>query len=379
MALKELSLRAQNSTVLSKGKTALIKNYLWHYIEKMPYLFYDRPDHSPFSFNLVKRINLDKIPFIREADLVSLYWIGHGFLIPEQIAQIKKPIVWRLSDKWAFTGGCHLSGECRRYEEKCGKCPQLQSKHERDITRYVWERKYKAWKNLDMTVVTPSKWLQSCAGESSLFKEKKIVHIPTGIDQNVFKPVDKKWARQILNLKENSFIVLFGATDGLHTSYKGASFFTEMASKFKGMDIEFLLFGSPLSDSNAHLPDNIKALGILNDEVSLSLIYNAADVFIAPYKDENLPNTILESMSCGTPCVAFNSGGISDIVEHKINGYLTQENTYEELINGMEWLMNNPDQRQWVSENARKKIMSNFTSAMQAARYIKLYKEVLNG
>ena len=378
-ALKELTVASQNETVLNYGLTERVKNYLWHYIEKMPYFFYQRPVHSPFSFNLINRIGLNKIPFIEEADIVSLYWIGHGFLTPKQIKAIKKPLVWRLSDKWAFTGGCHLSGECKRYERKCGKCPQLQSSREKDITRYAWDRKYNYWKNLDLTVVAPSKWLQSCAQASSLFKEKKIVHIPTGIDENVFKPVDKKWARSVLNLKENSFIVLFGASNALHSNYKGASYFTEIASKFKGMEIEFLLFGSSLPEAGLESISNVKVLGNLKDEIALSVIYNSADVFLAPYKDDNLPNTVLEAMACGTPCVAFNSGGISDIIEHKINGYLTKENTCEELINGITWFMNDFKQHQLLSENARKKIVANFTKEMQVNQYIKLYKEILNG
>lgn len=378
-ALKELTVASRNETALNHGLDEKVKNYLWHYFEKIPYLFYQRPVHSPFSFNLINRIGLNKIPTIEVADIVSLYWIGHGFLTPKQLKAIKKPLVWRLSDKWAFTGGCHLSGECKRYEQKCGKCPQLQSSRELDITRYAWDRKYNSWKNLDLTVVAPSKWLQSCAQDSSLFKEKKIVHIPTGIDENVFKPVDKKWARRVLNLKENSFIVLFGASNALHSNYKGASYFTEIASKFKGMEIEFLLFGSSLPEAGLESISNVKVLGNLKDEIALSVIYNSADVFLAPYKDDNLPNTVLEAMACGTPCVAFNSGGISDIIEHKFNGYLTKENTREELVNGITWFMNDFNRHQLLSENARKKIIANFTKEMQVNRYIKLYKEILNG
>jgi len=227
-----------------------------------------------------------------------------------------------------------------------------------------------------MTVVAPSRWLQSAAQASSLFRNKRVINIPTGVNERVFKPVDKKWARRTLNLDENSFIVLFGASNAINTGYKGFSFFESVANSNQNNQTVFLVFGSAKNEINSQSNSRIQVLGMMQDEVSMALIYNAADVFVAPYADENLPNTILESMACGTPCLAFNSGGIPEVIDHMIDGILTPDHTAESIANGIELLRNDYELRKRLSDAARKKIETAFTASLQAERYIQLCKEV---
>jgi glycosyltransferase involved in cell wall biosynthesis len=144
--------------------------------------------------NIIKRIN--KI----SPEIVNLHWINRGFLQIETLAKIRQPMVWTLHDMWAFTGGCHYSGDCARYTKSCGACPQLTSDKDWDLSRWVWQRKSKAWKGLNLTIVTPSKWLSDCAKASPLFQGLQIEVIPNGLDTQIYKPMDRVQARNILGL-----------------------------------------------------------------------------------------------------------------------------------------------------------------------------------
>ncbi|MDP5337685.1 MAG: glycosyltransferase, partial [Nodularia sp. (in: cyanobacteria)] len=124
-------------------------------------------------------------------DVINLHWINGGYLRIETLAKFKKPIVWTLHDMWAFTGGCHYSGGCDKYTKSCGACPQLGSQREGDISRWIWQRKAKAWENINLTIVTPSLWLADCARKSILFQNLRIEVIPNGLDTEVYKPIDK--------------------------------------------------------------------------------------------------------------------------------------------------------------------------------------------
>ena len=145
------------------------------------------------------------------------------FLAPGQLRALKgKPVVWRLSDTWPFTGGCHYPGDCRRYEERCGRCPQLGSRHDRDVTRQGWSARARAYADLDLTVAAPSRWIADCAGASSLFARRPIEVIPTGVDTGLFRPMDRAAARSTLGLPPDRDLILFdapGATDDPRKGY----------------------------------------------------------------------------------------------------------------------------------------------------------------
>jgi len=314
-------------------------------------------------------------------DIIHLHWICDGFIRIEALKKIKKPVVWTLHDMWAFTGGCNYSEGCERYKSSCGKCPQLSSLKERDFSRWVWHRKYKAWQNLNPTIVTPSRWLAECVKESSLFYNKKIEVIPNGINLQNFKPMDKSIARELLNLPKRKKFVLFGAIKATGDTRKGFQYLKPLFQKLKenslSKDIEIIVFGSsePKNAPNFGVP--IHYMGRLHDEISLNIAYNVADVFVLPSLQENLPNTGLEAMACGTPCVAFNIGGMSDLIEHKKTGYLAKPYESEDLARGIAWVLENEGRYQKLSSNARKKAEQEFGMELQAQRFVMLYKELL--
>ena len=372
------------SGLLSPGVTEIKKGFLYWAKDFFFYRFDNfffrsklRPGAQQFSFNYFRRISINDHPLIKEADVVCLYWVGANFLTPKQIGEINKPIVWRLSDKWAFTGGCHYSGDCKRYEEHCGSCPQLVTNKKKDFTWFQWKRKNKAWSNKNITVIAPSSWIAEAADRSSLFKNKSIIRIGTGVDHNVFFPIDKQRAKESLNIPPNSKVILFGANNALASTYKGGVFFRKLVEQLADKDFIFLLFGSDKSQNTDVVYKKVRFLGVLREEKDLQQAYSAADIFICPSTEDNLPNTVLESMACGTPCIAFkNSGGVIDAIDHKENGYLAEFKNVDDLVEGITWI-NQANSDGKISGKARQKILNEFTLEKQVNSLISIYRSIL--
>ena len=326
--------------------------------------------YLPFS-SIVDKINE------LNPDIVHLHWIAGGTLRLEDLNKIKAPIVWNCHDMWPFTGGCHYDDSCGAYKDGCGNCKVLNSKKENDLSKKVFNRKLKIYsKAKDMTVVGSSNWISKCAKESTLFKKREIVTIPNCIDTNLFKPIDKNITRDIFNIPKNKKVILFGAMNSLSDPRKGAE---ELFKAIEMIDVEntvFVIAGSskPMEPLNLKYP--VCFIPPLIDEVSLPLMYNVADVMIVPSLQENLANSIVESMSCGVPVVAFNIGGNKDMIDHKKNGYLSNAFKAEDMAFGIKWILENDNYTQ-LSYNSREKILNKFESSLVANKYIKLYKNIL--
>lgn len=308
-------------------------------------------------------------------DIVHLHWICGGLLKLEQLKQIRAPIVWTLHDMWPFTGGCHYDEECGRYVDNCGKCPTLNSSQNYDLSRRVHNRKLKAWADINFTVISPSHWLADCAQKSRVFGDRKVRVIPNGIDLSLYKPIDKKIAKQILSIPNDKSLLLFGAVNADGDKRKGFDYLysaIQLLLKDSGQQIILAIFGATKTHASPDFGVPTYYLGKLYDEISLNVIYSAADVFIAPSLQDNLPNTVIEALACGTPCVAFNIGGMPDMIDHQINGYLAQPFDADELTLGVKWVIGNADKHR-LSENARNKAEACFDLDVAASRYQDLY------
>ena len=316
-----------------------------------------------------------------QPDIINLHWVCGGYMQVESVAKFHKPLVWTLHDMWAFTGGCHYSEECDRYIRSCGSCPQLHSGKDSDLSRWVWWRKAKAWKNLNLTLVTPSAWLAECAKSSSLCKDYRVEVIPNGINAQRYKPINREWAREILNLPQDKQIVLFGGAGGTGDRWKGFNLLVpalQSLSKSGWNDrIELLVFGSSQPSNPIELGFKAHYLGKFADDISLAIVYAAADVFVAPSVYDNLPNTVMEAAACGIPSVGFKIGGMPDLIDHCSNGYLAKPYETEDLARGIAWVLEDSERHQKLCHNAREKVEAKFTLEVQAREYQKLYEEVL--
>jgi len=311
-------------------------------------------------------------------DIVHVHWVGNGFMRLESLARLRHPLVWTLHDMWAFTGGCHYDEGCGRYRKRCGPCPVLGSHSSHDLSRWIWNRKARLWPQLDVTIVTPSRWLSRCAAESTLLSGKRIETIPNGLDLRRYRPIEKSLARRLLGLPEDKQLILFGAVASTSDPRKGFHHLrpalAELTRRGWGDKLELLVLGASRPSVPHELSLTTHYLGRMADDISLVLTYSAADVFVAPSEQDNLPNTVLEAMACGTPCVAFDIGGMSDLIEPGIGGYLATPFLPADLATGIEHVLRADAGS--MSQTVRQKIEREFDIEQVARRHHRLYEEL---
>ena len=313
------------------------------------------------------------------SDIIHLHWICGGMLRIEELKQINKPIIWTLHDMWAFTGGCHYSDGCDRFQQDCGNCPQLDRSGKDDLSWSILRRKKKAWNWLDITIVTPSRWLAECAKESSLFKNRRIEVIHNGLDLNLFKPIAKTTARKIWDLPVDKKLVLFGAMSATSDHRKGFDLLYEGLKQLSAQwsdKADLIVFGSSELENPPNFGLPVHYLGRLHDDVSLSLLYAAVDVMVTPSRQDNLPNTVVESLACGTPVVAFDIGGMPDMIDHKLNGYLAKPFETSDLAAGINWVLSDNSRYKELCIKAREKAVTCFDIEKIAGQYESLYQEI---
>jgi glycosyltransferase involved in cell wall biosynthesis len=318
---------------------------------------------------------------IPNSDVINLHWVARFMDYEAFFSSVpqRTPIVWTLHDMNAFTGGCHYDNGCRKFEDSCGACPQLGSKVENDLSRGIWGRKKNVFDNADKSrlhIVTPSKWLATEAQRSSLFKQFSVSVIPYGFNQEVFAQRDAYGFRKAFDISEESQVLLFIA-DYVANQRKGFHLLIDaVRSLDKNSNLVLLSVGEEMPKLDTDIR-HIHLGRIYNDRL-LSLIYSSADVFIVPSLQDNLPNTVLEAMSCGTPVVGFDTGGIPDMVFHGKTGLLAQPKNVNDLSEKIQWMIDHPDDGKQMGINARKHVVEKFTLEIQATRYIDLYSKLLS-
>lgn len=335
---------------------------------------------STFSVNITPSLILDNIKSIRP-DIINFHWVGWEFFQIEDLKSVKVPIVWTLQDMWPMTGGCHYSADCDRYTKSCGACPQIRGDRERDLSRWVWQRKAKAWQNIDLTIVAPGTWIADCAKASSLFQHRRVEVVPFCLDTDRYKPADVAIARDLLNLPQDKQLILFGAFSATSDERKGFQLLVPALQKLsrEGLtnQVELVVFGSSRPKDPPDFGFKVHYLGRLYDDVSLALLYSAADVMIVPSLQESFGQTASEALACGTPVVAFNATGLKDIVDHQQNGYLANPYEVQDLAQGIAWVLQDRDRHHKLRSHGRQKALQTFSLERQAQCYQVLYQELL--
>jgi glycosyltransferase involved in cell wall biosynthesis len=316
-----------------------------------------------------------------EPDLIHLHWVANMMRL-ESLQRFKTPLVWTLHDSWPFTGGCYIPHDCTRYRESCGYCPVLGSSEANDLSRRVWRRKKRSWQGLNLTVIAPSRWMAECARSSSLFKACRIEVIPNAIDVQRFKPMDQATARAILALPKDKTLILFGANSATRDPNKGFHLLIpalrELAGSLGTESVEVVIFGASEPEKPLDLGFPAHYLERLGDEISLAILYAAADVFVFPSLQESLGYTVMEAMACATPCVAFHQGGVTDLIDHQLNGYLAHPFEAADLARGIAWVLEDAERRRGLAAEARSKVVREYAQEKIAARHLALYHELLH-
>jgi len=345
---------------------------------------YVKPVKIPFSFTWFGH-SVVHHPNVVAADIIHLHWVNHSFLNPKhlaELAKLNKPIVWTFHDSNAFTGGCHVRYTCDHFEKGCGNCPVLLNANPNDISHKIWQQKNAAYAKMDFRIIAPSRWMKGSVLKSSLMQGKEINIIPNTLETNIFQPQNQQEARAKLGLPIDKFIFLTGFMPSKKDSHKGATYLLEslelLAAKrsIKPENIELVIFGNRNTEDVPAFPFKTTFLGTISEDEKLAACYAAADAFLIPSLEDNLPYTVMESLACGTPVIAFTTGGIPDMVQHQYNGFLAEYRSSASFCEGMEWIINYPV-KEALRKNARETVMQKFSENIIAERYIKLYKSLL--
>ena len=306
--------------------------------------------------------DLTKTNEYKNADIIHIHWLSQGFINIRSLSKIKKPVVWTMRDMWAFTGGSHYLMDFQKYEKNL-------------ISKFFKKLKHKSY-NQNFNFVSVSNWLQLLAQKSSVLKDFKIKHIDNNIDLNDFSLISKKIAKEILNIDTEKQIILFGAQNP-QSKRKGWEIFLNSIKKINKEKYFLLIFGSFWSQKSLEdIGIEFKSLGFIKDKTLLSAVYSSADIFVASSIQDAWPKTFAESMCCGTPVVCFENTSISEIVDHKINGYVVKNLDADSLSNGIEWLLERMKNDPIKKEKINSKIL-NFDSKKIAKKYVKFYEELI--
>ena len=361
----------------------------WHFLwERLCIWFHLRlkRDHL-FDIDIANcGTDITNLPEFKEADVIHLHWINQGMLSLKDIRKILqsgKRVVWTMHDIWPATAICHLTMDCRHFETQCQNCRLLPGGgSNNDLSARIWRKKQQMLKGQRIKIVTCSQWLGDEAKKSALLNRQYITTIPNSIDTHRYRPSDKQKARQLLGLPQEGRIILF-ASQRVTNPYKGMQYLIDacklMASQHPDCcsHTSVAILGGHAEEIADKLPFPTHALGYVNDEQRIVAAYNAADVFVLPSLSENLPNTIMEAMACGVPCVGFRVGGIPEMIDHQQNGYVANFRDAADLAKGIHYVLDEANQ-QTLSNNCLQKVARNYSQQSVAKKYIEVYDKILS-
>lgn len=340
--------------------------------------------HHLFAVDIANTgTDISTLPEFQQADIIHLHWINQGMLSLNDIHRILlsgKPVVWTMHDMWPCTGICHHARDCEKYHQECHHCPYIYKGGKKDLSNQVFKKKKELYQTAPITFVTCSQWLKEQASKSALLIGQTVVNIPNPINTNLFKPRNRQEARIAYELPANKKLILFGAVK-ITDKRKGIDYFIEscnmLVQKHPELKEELgvVVMGNHSEELKPLLPFEVYSLNYISNEKEVVNIYNAVDIYVTPSLEENLPNTIMEAMACGTPCVGFQVGGIPEMIDHLHNGYVAEHKSADDLANGIYWILNEGEYAD-LSEAARRKVLSSYSESTIAKKYIDIYNKI---
>jgi glycosyltransferase involved in cell wall biosynthesis len=349
--------------------------------ERLYFLPYERSSEVRFGFSPAAfGANLTFHPAIQQADVLHLHWINFGFLSIaglRALFSLGKPVVWTIHDQWAFTGGCHYSRTCSHYQIHCHTCPYLKNPGERDLSYRLFAQKKSLFAQYHPHFVSPSQWLGDDLRRSTLLHYAPMTVIPNTIDQAVFCPVGRADANARLDLPDTNVNRLLFGSANVTDERKGFRFLAEalqlVHQTHPEVELELLVFGKGKTYLFSEIPYTVRHLGVLHDADDIVAAYNAADALIVPSLEDNLPNTIMEALACGTPVVGFRTGGIPEMIEPSLTGYLADVASANELADGIIRLLHHPNPAT-LRQNARHFAEIRYAERVVVKQHVELYK-----
>lgn len=320
-----------------------------------------------------------------EADIIHLNYINQGMLSLAGLRKILnsgKPVVWTMHDVWPATAICHYTRGCRAFAGSCHHCRLLPGGGgPSDLAARVWKKKAEAMRGHNMQFVACSRWLRDEAKASALLAGQKITAIPNPIDTQVFRPMGKAEARRAAGLPERGRIILF-VSQRVTDKRKGVDYLIEALAKMverrpdMRRDTAVAILGGHAEELVERMPLPAFPLGYVADARRIVAVYNSADVFVLPSVEDNLPNTVMEAMACGVPCVGFRIGGVPEMIDHMKNGYVAAPADTADMAEGMAWAIDANTAGE-LSAEAVRKVATCYSQHSVAMRYIEVYNEAM--
>lgn len=377
--------QSDNISVINLRKTFLNK---WYFLWERWCIFWNLRFSKQHLFDIdIANAGTDitTLPEFKAADVIHLSWINQGMLslnTIRKIVQSGKPIVWTMHDAWPATGICHLSMHCNRFKSQCNHCFYLPGKgSEHDLSTRIWNKKKEIYQRSNIHFVACSKWLAAQARQSGLLKGLNVFSIPNPIDTHIFTPKDREEACKKLNLPTDKKFILF-ASQRITNANKGIQYLIEACNQLthnhsqRNTQWGIIVLGGHAEEVASEFQLPTYPLGYVDDTSTLVDVYNAASVFVLPSLSENLPNTIMEAMACGTPCIGFNVGGIPEEIDHKKNGYVAEYMNANDLAKGIQWILEEADYNE-LSKQAIRKVTLTYSQNAVALKYIEVYSQAI--
>ena len=336
-----------------------------------------RPAHVEAFHGPETRFDGDVLNAAGVADVYNLHWVSRFVDVPSFLEKVagRTPVVWTLHDMNLITGGCHYDDGCGRYTDRCGACPQLGSGRDDDLSRRIWRTKHDMFAAMDagdLHIVTPSSWLADRVRQSSVTGYRFPVSvIPYGLDLDAFAPRDRQECRRILGIPADAEVLLFAA-HSVGNRRKGFGLLVDALDRIRDRERLFVLSvgrGAPdLAEGIAG-----RHVGYTGEDRLLGVLYSAADLFVLPSLQDNLPATMLESIACGTPVVAFDAGGIREAVKSGRTGEVVPTGDPGALAAAIAGLLDRPAHLEELRRSCRDTALAEYTLDLQARRYRDLY------
>jgi glycosyltransferase involved in cell wall biosynthesis len=376
MVVKEKS--SNNSNVIFK-KSIFSKYFalILQALDNLILIFYPKRSRVLFSSAFISQDSILEIINEFRPDIINIHWINNGFISLQQISKFPNiPIVFSMHDMWITTGGCHYSLDCLKFQNKCSSCDQLKSSSPYDLSTFNFNSKVKLIQNLNRKIsfIGLSTWISELAKKSKIVGMRQVVNLPNTINADFYKPLNKQNCKDVLGINTSKKILLYGAVNATTNKIKG---FEHLKNAIRLLDINdylLVIFGNSENDFDIGCDIELLKFGFINDELTMRALYNASDVFLLPSIQENLSNSIMESLSCGVPAVAFNIGGNSDIIKHNVTGYLSVAFDPADFANGINIVTKNNN----LSINAREFVIQNFDYPVVSRRYFEYFKSIVN-
>lgn len=312
-------------------------------------------------------------------DLVHLHWTP-GVLSLETISQLARSgrgCVWTLHDMWPFTGGCHHAGDCRGFMTGCENCPQVRSAFSTKVTQAFREKSRIFGIDSSAILVSPSKWLAKQATESQMLKDSKIYTIPNPVDCGLFSPGDKRSARDIFEISNDTFVIGCSAANlkdpmkNIRAIIDGVAI---LKSQYPSKEIQILAVGAgEFNFQNV----KVQSTGLITTPSRMVEAYRSMDVFVSTSLSENFPMTLVEATAVGIPVVCLNIGGMPEIVINGDSGRVLDST--DDLPNVLTELLSSVSERQRMASNARTLALSQFDLPKVLKKYAEVYSVAKGG